>query len=83
MIGGFLMNWTVIQQALPIFARGFELTLWLSLIGIVGSIIVGIIVSLVQYFKLPVLSQISTAYVELARNTPLLIQLFFCIMLFQ
>lgn len=77
MIGGFLMNWTVIQQALPIFARGFELTLWLSLIGIVGSIIVGIIVSLVQYFKLPVLSQISTAYVELARNTPLLIQLFF------
>ena len=71
------MNWTVIQQALPIFARGFELTLWLSLIGIVGSIIVGIIVSLVQYFKLPVLSQISTAYVELARNTPLLIQLFF------
>lgn len=74
MIGGFLMNWTVIQQALPIFARGFELTLWLSLIGIVGSIIVGIIVSLVQYFKLPVLS---TAYVELARNTPLLIQLFF------
>lgn len=68
------MNWTVIQQALPIFARGFELTLWLSLIGIVGSIIVGIIVSLVQYFKLPVLS---TAYVELARNTPLLIQLFF------
>lgn len=77
MIGGFLMNWTVIQQALPIFVRGFELTLWLSLIGIVGSIIVGIIVSLVQYFKLPVLSQISTAYVELARNTPLLIQLFF------
>ena len=45
MIGGFLMNWTVIQQALSIFARGFELTLWLSLIGIVGSIIVGIIVS--------------------------------------
>ncbi len=71
MIGGFLMNWTVIQQALPIFALGFELTLWLSLIGIVGSIIVGIIVSLVQYFKLPVLSQISTAYVELARNTKL------------
>ena len=58
MIEGFLMNWTIIQQALPVFARGFELTLWLSLVGIVGSIIVGIIVSLVQYFKVPVLSQL-------------------------
>lgn len=71
------MNWSVIQQALPAFGRGFELTLWLSLIGIVGAIIVGLIASLIQYFKVPVLSQIFTAYVELARNTPLLIQLFF------
>ncbi|GAA3633202.1 amino acid ABC transporter permease [Lactobacillus hamsteri] len=71
------MSWTVIQQALPVFAKGFELTLWLSLIGIIGSIIVGIITSLIQYFKVPVLSQIFTAYVEVARNTPLLIQLFF------
>ena len=71
------MNWTVIQQALPVFAKGFELTLWLSLIGIVGSVIVGVLASLIQYFKIPVLSQITTAYVELGRNTPLLIQLFF------
>lgn len=71
------MDWTVIQQALPVFAQGFRLTLWLSFIGIIGSIIVGVIASLVQYFKVPVLSQIFTAYVELARNTPLLIQLFF------
>lgn len=71
------MDWTVISQAMPVFTRGFELTLRLSLIGIVGSIIVGVIASLIQYFKVPVLSQIFAAYVELARNTPLLIQLFF------
>ncbi|KRL90264.1 amino acid ABC transporter permease [Lactobacillus kalixensis] len=71
------MDWTVMQKALPVFAQGFELTLWLSILGIIGSIIVGVIASLVQYFKIPVLSQIFRAYVELARNTPLLIQLFF------
>lgn len=71
------MNWSIIQQALPLFAHAFGLTIWLSLIGIIGSIIVGIIPSLTQYFKIPVISQIMTAYVELARNTPLLIQLFF------
>lgn len=71
------MNWNVIQQALPTFGQAFQLTLWLSLIGIIGSIIVGTIVSLVQYFKVSVFNQILTGYVELARNTPLLIQLFF------
>lgn len=71
------MDWTVVKDALPVFEKGFELTVWLSFVGIIGSLIVGVITSLVQYFKLPILSQIATAYVELARNTPLLIQLFF------
>lgn len=71
------MNWSIMQQALPVFVHAFGLTIWLSLIGIIGSIIVGIIASLTQYFKVLVLSQVMTAYVELARNTPLLIQLFF------
>lgn len=71
------MDWTVINNAIPVFIKGFELTLWLSLVGIIGSVIVGIISSLIQYFKVPVVSQIITAYVELGRNTPLLIQLFF------
>ncbi|MDF7672584.1 amino acid ABC transporter permease [Lactobacillus sp. ESL0701] len=71
------MSWQIISQSLPVFGKAFELTLWLSLVGIVGSIIVGIISSLMQYFKVPVLCQIFTAYVEVARNTPLLIQLFF------
>lgn len=71
------MDWQIIQQSLPIFAKAFGLTCWLSLVGILGSIIVGICCSLVQYFKVPVLKPIATIYTELARNTPLLIQLFF------
>ena len=45
--------------------------------GILFSIIVGILASAVQYFKIPVLRQITACYIELSRNTPLLIQLFF------
>ena len=71
------MNWTIIQQALPSFVQGFRLTLSLSLVGILGAIVVGIIVSLTQYFRVPILSRLFSIYVELARNTPLLIQLFF------
>lgn len=71
------MSWTIIQQSLPQFAKGFRLTLWLSLIGILGAIVVGLIASMLQYFRVPVISRIIDIYVEVARNTPLLIQLFF------
>ena len=33
--------------------------------------------ALIQYYKIPVLRQIVAVYIELSRNTPLLIQLFF------
>ena len=71
------MSWQIINQSLPIFAKAFQLTIWLSVVGIILSIVVGVFCSLIQYFKVPILSQLITAYVELARNTPLLIQLFF------
>lgn len=71
------MSWTIIQQSLPMFEKGFRLTLWLSFIGIVGSVIVGIIASLIRYFHVPVLGKLFGAYVEVGRNTPLLVQLFF------
>ncbi|WP_295731544.1 amino acid ABC transporter permease [uncultured Limosilactobacillus sp.] len=71
------MNWEIIQQSIPSFVKGFQLTLWLSLIGIACSLIVGIVVSLTRYFKIPVISKLLGAYVEIGRNTPLLIQLFF------
>ena len=45
--------------------------------GILLAIVVGLIVSLIRYFKVPVLDKIVGFYIELSRNTPLLIQLFF------
>ena len=71
------MNWEVIQQSIPSFVKGFQLTLRLSFVGIVGSLIVGVLVSLVRYFKIPIFSVFLGAYVEVGRTTPLLILLFF------
>lgn len=71
------MNWSIVQQGIPTYEKAFMITLKLSFLGILGAIIVGLIVSFVRYFKVPVLQRILGAYVELSRNTPLLIQLFF------
>jgi polar amino acid transport system permease protein len=38
--------------------------------------LIGIICSLIGYYKVPVLRQITGIYIELSRNTPLLVQLF-------
>lgn len=71
------MDWTVIGQSLPQFAAGLLLTLKLAVIGILGALILGAILSLVQYFHVPGLRQVASVYIDISRNTPLLVQLFF------
>ena len=71
------MDWNVIAQYLPLYKKAAWLTLCLGLAGIVIAIIVGLVCALVQYYKVPVLRRIVGAYIELSRNTPLLVQLFF------
>lgn len=61
----------------PQFVKAAQLTALLGLLGVLGSVGVGALCSLVRYYKTPVLSQIVGLYIELSRNTPLLIQLFF------
>ena len=47
------------------------------MLGILLAILVGLICAVIQYFKVPVLRWIVSVYIELSRNTPLLVQLFF------
>lgn len=54
-----------------------KLTLMIGLIGILFSLLIGIVCSMAQYYKIPVLKRIAAVYIELSRNTPLLVQLFF------
>ena len=71
------MDWNVIAQYLPLYKKAAWLTLRLGLAGIVIAIVVGLVCALVQYYKVSVLRRIVGAYIELSRNTPLLVQLFF------
>lgn len=64
-------------QYLPLYQEAAILTLSIGWIGIIGSIIIGLIVSMIVHFRIPILRPLCRAYIELFRNTPLLIQLFF------
>lgn len=60
-----------------LFIEGGKLTLEIAFLGIILSLLIGLVVSSTIYFNIPILKQISKVYIELSRNTPLLIQLFF------
>ena len=71
------MNWIYIQSVLPQFYSATLTTLKISIIAIILSIIVGLICSLITINRIFILNKIVAIYIELSRNTPLLIQLFF------
>jgi polar amino acid transport system permease protein len=71
------VNLDVMVNYLPLYEKAMVLTLQIGWIGVAGSILIGLIVALILHFKVPVLRQIANVYVEIFRNTPLLIQLFF------
>ena len=71
------MDFEVISSYIPKYIEAFWLTIRIGWIGIVLSIAIGIFTAFVLHFKVPVLSAVSKVYVELFRNTPLLVQLFF------
>lgn len=71
------INWEFIKNSLPLYEEAAWLTLKLALWSILISLVVGLVCSIVLYYKVKILKPIVKGYIELSRNTPLLIQLFF------
>ena len=71
------MDWEFITEHTSEFIHAGILTLKIGSTGIVLSIIVGIIGSWILYENFKFFKSIVICYIELSRNTPLLVQLFF------
>ena len=61
----------------PLLARGAVTTLQLSAIGMCFAVVIGLWIALVRLYVGGIPGMLATAYTELIRGTPLLIQLFF------
>jgi polar amino acid transport system permease protein len=71
------MDFQAIKASLPMFNEGLLITVKLGVLGIVLSLVLGFIFAFLLYYRVPFVQRIIKAYIELSRNTPLLIQLFF------
>jgi His/Glu/Gln/Arg/opine family amino acid ABC transporter permease subunit len=56
---------------------GLLRTLAISAIGMAGALLVGVLLGAISALRIPVARQLITVYVEVFRNTPLLVQIFF------
>ncbi len=65
------------KEYLPMYVEAAILTLRLGITGIIFSLVIGFGCALAGYYKIPIARQVAGAYIELSRNTPLLVQLFF------
>ena len=68
---------SVLWEALPrILSAGLTMTIPLTLISFTLAMVLAVAVALVQYARVPVLSQLARFYIWVIRGTPLLVQLF-------
>jgi polar amino acid transport system permease protein len=71
------MNWNVIVSYLPRYWDALLLTLRIGWEGVFLAFVIGIFAAVVIHLRIPILRRIVSFYIELFRNTPLLVQLFF------
>lgn len=74
---GYQLDPAYVLQHLGELGGGLAWTLILTSVGLCGGIIAGLALGAVRAYRLPLLSSLVAAFVELIRNTPLFVQIFF------
>jgi His/Glu/Gln/Arg/opine family amino acid ABC transporter permease subunit len=69
-------DWQYIWDHRQVLWGGLKVTLKLAAIGIVGSFFVGLVLGAARAYRIPVIRQLAGIYVELIRNTPILVQIY-------
>jgi len=73
---GYQLDLSVVTRNLPLFLKGVFLTCEISFFAIVLGLILGVAAAAARTSRFKILHVIGATYVEVFRNTPLLIQIF-------
>src|SRR5215208_2567264 len=69
--------WGFLSENWEALLRGLGRTIEVSVIAVIGSFLIGLVLGAARAHRVPVVSQLATIYVEVIRNTPILVQIFF------
>ena len=71
------MDINILREYIPLYKDALFLTMKIGWQGILLSLVLGLAGAAILHFRIPVLKAITGIYIEIFRNTPLLVQLFF------
>jgi His/Glu/Gln/Arg/opine family amino acid ABC transporter permease subunit len=70
-------TWSFVEDNFDELLAGLRRTLQVSAIAIAGAFAIGLVLGAARAHRVPVVSQFAAVYVEIIRNTPILVQIFF------
>ncbi|ODC04106.1 nickel transporter [Terasakiispira papahanaumokuakeensis] len=74
---GFTFDWQAAVDSLPYLIHGLPWTLLISFGGLVVGFLIGVLAGLMSLARTPLLRWPATAYIEIFRGTPILVQVLF------
>src|SRR2546428_10228443 len=70
-------DWSVISGALPALLQGAKLTVFITVAGLAGGVLVGLLFGLMRAYGNRLVSGLAFLYVEFVRGTPIVVQVMF------
>ena len=64
-------------EVLPVIASKVNVTFELTIVATIFALLVGVIIAIIGYYKIPALYQFTRVYVSIMRGTPIVAQLYF------
>lgn len=71
------LNLDFCAEYLPWYIDAAKLTVRIAFFGILFALIAGALCAVLKYYRVPIIHRVISVYIEISRNTPLLVQLFF------
>ena len=71
------VDWSIVPGIMPQLIAGARITIFITVIGLIGGTLLGLIAGLMRAYGGPILNTIAFLYIELIRGTPIVVQVMF------
>ncbi len=70
-------DFSVIVNSMPLLLQGAKVTIYITVVGLIGGVIAGVVFGLMRAYGGWLLNGLATVYIELVRGTPIIVQVMF------
>lgn len=72
-----MFDWSAIWPSIPALLEGARLTLWISIYGLIGGMIIGLLMGIARAYGNWFFRNVALVFIEIIRGTPIVVQVMF------